>query len=367
MKPYRIFVINPGSTSTKLAMFEDEDCVFSDSIFHDSGELRVFDTINAQLPFRMEKLWESIRKHDVDLNGVDAVVGRGGGCYPLTGGTYLVDDLMIEDTIDSKSELHHASNLGVQMVREVAQRFGGKMLTVDPPVIDEFTDLARITGYRGIYRHSMLHALSLKATAMQHAKKVLHKSYKECNFIVCHIDGGISVSAHQKGMMIDGNNASGGEGPFTPTRVGGVALTDLVEHFPDRTISELLPMLTETGGFSSYFGTSDSDKIHAMVDSGDEKATLVWQGMIYQIIRYIGAMSTVLSGEVDGILLTGGLLRFDDIEKEIRKRCGWIAPVFSYPGEFEMEALAKGALRVLSGEEKAKRYTGKPVWKGFFA
>ncbi len=365
MKHYDIFVINPGSTSTKLARFIDEECVFSDHIFHDAAELLPFKTINAQLPYRMEKLWKSLENNGIDLTGVDAIVGRGGGCYPLTGGTYEVDDLMIEDTRHSKSNLYHVSNLGVQMVEKVHDRFGGRMLTVDPPVIDEFTDLARITGYAGVLRHSMLHALSLRATAMQHAKKILKKKYRECNFIVCHIDGGISVSAHEKGRMIDGNNASGGEGPFTPTRVGGLALTDLVEHFPDKTIREIMPMITEAGGFVSYFGTSDSDKVHAMVEAGDKKATIVWHAMIYQIIRYIGAMATVLAGQVDGILLTGRLLRFPEIEKEIRDKCGWIAPVYSYPGEFEMEALAKGALRVLSGEEEAKHYTGKPVWNGF--
>ena len=365
MKEYKIFVINPGSTSTKLALFRDETCIFSDNIFHDSSELLPFDNVNAQLPYRMDKLWQSLQHHKIDLRGTDAIVGRGGGCYPLEGGTYIVDDLMIEHTRNSRSNLYHVSNLGVQMVEKVHDRYGGMMLTVDPPVIDEFTDLARISGCAGIFRHSMLHALSLKATAMQHARKKLGKKYKDCNFIVCHIDGGISVSAHRKGKMIDGNNASGGEGPFTPTRVGGLALTDLVEHFPDKTIKELMPLITEAGGLTSYFGTSDSDKIHSLVEAGNRKASLVWNGMIYQIIRYIGAMSTVLGGEVDGILLTGGLLRFQDIEDQIREKCQWIAPVSSYPGEFEMEALAKGALRVLTGEEEARHYSGRPVWEGF--
>ena len=193
----------------------------------------------------------------------------------------------------------------------------------------------------------------------------MNKKYEDCNFIVCHIDGGISITAHKKGKMIDGNDAGGGEGPFTPTRMGTMAVTDITRYFWDKTQAEMKSLCSQTGGLSSYFGTSNSDTIHKKVEEGDRKATRVWNAMIYQVIKYIGSMSTVLQGKVDGIVLTGGLLRFPEVEEKIRESCGWIAPVTSYPGEFEQEAMAFGALRVLRGEEEAKIYPGKPVWDGF--
>ena len=196
-------------------------------------------------------------------------------------------------------------------------------------------------------------------------RKGLGKKYEDCNFIVCHIDGGISITAHKKGKMIDGNDAGGGEGPFTPTRMGTMAVTDITRYFWDKTQAEMKSLCSQTGGLSSYFGTSNSDAIHKKVEEGDRKATRVWNAMIYQVIKYIGSMSTVLQGKVDGIVLTGGLLRFPEVEEKIRESCGWIAPVTSYPGEFEQEAMAFGALRVLRGEEEAKIYPGKPVWDGF--
>ena len=212
--------------------------------------------------------------------------------------------------------------------------------------------------------HAVCHALNLKETARRHAIS-LGKKYEDCNFIVCHIDGGISITAHKKGKMIDGNDAGGGEGPFTPTRMGTMAVTDITRYFWDKKPAEMKSLCSQTGGLSSYFGTSNSDTIHKMVEEVDKKAARVWNAMIYQVIKYIGSMSTVLQGKVDGIVLTGGLLRFPEIEEKIRESCGWIAPVTSYPGEFEQEAMAFGALRVLRGEEEAKIYPGKPVWDGF--
>lgn len=361
---YRIFIINPGSTSTKLSMFENEKNLFTTDVFHDSSVLKQFPTINDQLDYRMQVVEDFLKEHQIDLTGVDAIVGRGGGCYPVEGGVYQIDDRLIQDTREAKGGLYHASMLGVQMAGELQKEYGGIMLMMDPPVVDELCDLARITGVKGIYRRTAAHVLNLKETARRHAAS-MGRRYEDCNFIVCHIDGGITVTAHQKGRMIDANDGGGGEGPFTPTRMGSMAVTDVIRQLKDRTPEEMRSLCSQTGGLSSHFGTSNSDTIHRMVEAGDPEAVRVWNAMIYQVSKWIGSMSTVLKGQVDGILLTGGLVRFRDVVDQIRENCGWIAPVSVYPGEFEQEAMAAGALRILRGEEEAKIYSGRPVWEGF--
>lgn len=360
----KIFVINPGSTSTKLSYFEDQKNVVTTDVFHDSSELLQFASINDQLDFRMEVVYRFIEENQIDLSDVDVIMARGGGCYPIEGGIYEIDQLLIDDTRAYKGNLYHASMLGVQMAQVLQRKYGGQMYMMDPPVLDEYQDLARLTGVEGVYRHCACHALNLKGTARIHAKK-LGKHYEDCNFVVCHIDGGITIMAYEKGRLIDGNDGGGGEGPFTPTRMGSMAITDIREQLDHWTKKDFKDLCSQAGGFSSYFGTSDSDKVHAMKEAGDPKATLVWDTMIYQVCKWIGMMSTVLKGKVDGILLAGGLLRFQDVYEEINERCGWIAPVSVYVGEVEQEALAAGAMRVLRGEEKPKKYQGAPDWKGF--
>ncbi len=367
-RSYRIFIINPGSTSTKLSLFENERNCFTTDVFHDSSVLRQFPTMNDQLDYRMEVVDAFLKENHIDLTGIDVIMGRGGCCCPMVSGIYRINDRLIQDTREAKGGVIHASMLGVQMAEFLHKRYGGQMFMMDPPVVDELCDLARFTGVDKVYRKAGSHALNLKATARKHAA-VLGKAYESCNFIVCHIDGGISITAHEKGRMIDGNNAGGGEGPFTPTRMGSMAVTDLIAcleagAFDGWDLGRLKSLCSQAGGLSSYFGTSNSDVVHGMVEEGDPKAVLVWQAMIYQIAKWIGAMSAVLKGKVDGILLTGGLLRFADVAEQIRERCEWIAPVTVYVGEFEQEAMAEGALRVLRGEEEAKEYTGRPVWDG---
>ena len=364
MKSYRIFIINPGSTSTKLSMFENETCLFTVDTFHDSKTLLQFATINDQLDYRMAVVRRFLEEKQIDLTGVDAIVGRGGGCYSILGGVYRIDERLIRDTMEAKGGLYHASMLGVQMAKALHDEYGGELLMMDPPVVDELCDLARVTGVRGVYRTAISHALNLKETARRHARS-LGKRYEDCNLIVCHIDGGISVTAHSGGRMIDGNDAGGGEGPFTPTRIGSLSITDVIGALGDRSKQEIKALCSQAGGLTSHFGTSNSDTIHAMVESGDTRATRVWQAMIYQVCKAIGSMAAVLEGKVDGIVLTGGLLRFDDVLADIKRRCGFIAPVTAYPGEFEQEAMAAGAMRVLTGEEEAMTYSGKPVWNGF--
>lgn len=364
MKKYKILVINPGSTSTKISIHENEECIYSTSVFHDSKDLLKFPTINDQLDYRMNVLWNFIEENHIDLSNIDAVVGRGGGCYSVPGGIYAIDNRLINDTKECKGELYHSSMLGVQMARRVQEKYGGIAIMTNPPVVDELCDLARLTGIKGIYRKAISHALNLKAVAKKHCE--LHDlDYEHCNLIVCHIDGGISITAHKDGKMIDGNNAGGGEGPFTPTRMGSMAVTDVINHMLTLSKEEMRKYCSEAGGLSSYFHTSNADTVHEMIENGDSKAKLVWNTMIYQVSKWIGSMSVVLEGKVDAIVLTGGLLRFKEVEETIKQRCGWISEVYSYPGEMEHEAMALAAYNVLTGKEKALTYTGKPVFEGF--
>ena len=364
MKKYKILVINPGSTSTKISIHENEECIFSTSVFHDSKDLLKFPTINDQLDYRMNVLWNFIEENHIDLSDIDAVVGRGGGCYSVPGGIYTIEEKLIKDTAECKGELYHSSMLGVQMARRVQEKYGGIAIMTNPPVVDELCDLARLTGIKGIYRKAISHALNLKAVAKKHCE--LHDlNYERCNLIVCHIDGGISITAHKNGKMIDGNNAGGGEGPFTPTRMGSMAVTDVINHMLTLSKEEMRKYCSEAGGLSSYFYTSNADTVHKMVENGDSEAKLVWNTMIYQVCKWIGSMSVVLEGKVDAIVLTGGLLRFKEVEETIKQRCGWISEVYSYPGEMEHEAMALAAYNVLTGKEKALTYAGKPVFEGF--
>lgn len=361
---YRIFVINPGSTSTKFSLFEDKQCVFDEDIFHDSSILRKFPTINDQLSYRMDVIYNYLTDHDINLDNVDAVVGRGGGCYSVPGGVYRIDYKLIEDTRNAVGGLYHASMLGVQMAAKFHDKYGGLMLMTDPPVVDELQDVARITGVKGIYRKAVCHALNLKGTARLHAEKI-GKRYEDLNLIVCHIDGGISITAHKKGRMIDGNDAGGGQGPFTPTRMGSMAVTDVLKYLFDKEKADVRDLVSQGGGLSSHFGTSDSNKIHALVEKGDPEAVLIWKAMIYQVAKNIGAMAAVLHGDVDGIVLTGGLMRFNDIREQIKEQCGFIAPIYVYPGEVEQRAMADAAMRVLDGQETALKYPEHPVFQGF--
>jgi len=362
-KVYKVFVINPGSTSTKVELFENENSVLEGNVFHDSSELLKYKTINDQLPYRMEFIYKWLEENDIDLNGVDAIVGRGGGCYSVPSGTYEINDQLIDDTKNFRGGLYHASMLGVQMAKELHDKFGGKLLMVDPPIVDELQDVARITGVKGIYRRQVSHALNLKATARQYAKDI-NKKYEDLNLIVCHIDGGISVTAHRHGQMIDGNDAGGGQGPFTPTRMGSLAITDFLDYLSDRPKEEIRKLCSQGGGLSSWFHTSNSDRLHALVENGNEEVTIVWKAMVYQVCKNIGSMAAVLHGKVDGIVLTGGLVRFDDVVNQIKDSCEWIAPIAVYVGELEHEAMRDGALRVLRGEEEAKKYPGHPVFEG---
>ena len=364
MKNYKIFVINPGSTSTKIALFEGETCLFTKNVAHDAKELKKYNTINEQLPYRKEVILNLLKEHHIDLKDVDAFVGRGGSLYPMESGVYEVDDLVLEHIQVPVGLVKHPANLAVQLADELAKQVGAKCYFVNPPVVDEYCDVARVTGIKGVYRSSNLHALNLKETAIHHAT-LISKTYEDCNFVVCHIGGGISISAHRKGKMIDGNDIAGGEGPMAPTRSGSIAVADILRYAKEHGIDETMSLAIKTGGFVSHFATSNALEVVEMAKNGNKEAKRVWETMIYQICKYIGSMACSLEGKVDGILLSGGMVHNADLVQKIKDTCEWIAPVTAYPGEFEMEALANGALRVLKSEEQVKKYTGKPVWNGF--
>ncbi len=362
MNKYRILAINPGSTSTKVAVFDNDIEVFSHNISHNSEDLNQFTKLTDQKPYRAALIQKALYENRIDIDSISAVVGRGGGLLAVEGGVYCIDDLLLEHAENGANGVVHPAQLGSLLANDIAEEHNIPAFVVNPPDTDELQPVARITGIEGIYRNVHLHALNLKETAIRHAK-TLNRKYEDCNFIVCHIGGGVSVSAHKKGRMIDGNDIVGGEGPMAPTRCGSIPAVELIELcFSGISKKEAKALCTKTGGFISHLHTSDAKEVVKLADEGDPYARLIWNTFKYQIVKEIGAMSTVLEGQVDGILLGGGIVHNKELVEYINQCCGWIAPVTAYPGEFEMEAMAAGAIRVLIGLEKAKIYSGKPVW-----
>ena len=360
----RVLVINPGSTSTKVSVFDDRTCLFTQSVFHDAPQLLSFPTVNDQLAMRMQLVLDLLSEHGIPVTSVDVFVGRGGCAFSQKEGVMEIDEHLVRDTREDRGGSDHPAKLGVMIAWELAKKYSKPAYTLNPTNVDEYIPYARITGLKGVYRRAQSHVLNQKGIARLYAQEN-GKRYEDLSLIVCHVDGGITISAHQKGKMIDGTEGAGGDGPFTPTRLGSIPVMEVAKYLESHKAEELEAMCSRSGGFVSHFGTSDANKVHALVLSCDEHACLVWDTMIYQICKSVGAMSCVLSGKVDAILLTGGLVRFDDIVKGIRKRCQWIAPVHVYPGEVEQEEMCYEVLKVLTGEKKASRYTGQPVFSGY--
>lgn len=353
---YKILVINPGSTSTKIAVFEDDKEVFKKNLSHSKEELSKFEKIVDQYEFRRDVILTTLKEEGVKLEEISAVVGRGGLLRPIPGGTYRVNEAMLHDLrIGLQGE--HASNLGGILAYEIAKPYGIPAFIVDPVVVDEMEPIAKISGLPEIERRSIFHALNQKAVARLAAKD-LGKDYEDVNLIVVHLGGGISVGVHRKGRVIDVNNALNGDGPFAPERAGGLPVWDAMKlalsgKFTER---ELKKKLAGQGGIVAYLGTNNMREVEKMVKAGDEKATLIFQAMAYQVAKEIGADATVLKGEVDAIVLTGGLAHSELFVGWIKERVSFIAKVLVYPGEDEMRALAFGALRVLRGEENVREY-----------
>ncbi|MCY8474104.1 butyrate kinase [Bacillus halotolerans] len=352
----RILTINPGSTSTKIGVFHNERSIFEKTLRHDIEELQQFDHIIDQYEFRKKHILESLHEQGINISKFDAVCARGGLLRPIEGGTYEVNDDMIED-LKSGYAGQHASNLGGIIAREIADGLNIPSYIVDPVVVDEMSELAKISGMPEIERKSIFHALNQKAVARKAADS-LGKRYENMKMIITHLGGGITIGVHDRGRVVDVNNGLHGEGPFSPERAGTVPAGDLVDlcFSGEYTKEEMMKKLVGTGGLFGYLGTNDAVKVEQMIQEGDEKARLIFDAMAYQVAKEIGAASAVLKGEVEAIVLTGGLAYGKSFVSSIRSYIDWISDVLVYPGENELQSLAQGALRVLQGEEQSKQY-----------
>ena len=353
---YKILIINPGSTSTKIGVYEDEKEILEETLRHSTEEIAKYDSIYNQRGFRKEVILDVLKKKNFDINTLDVVVGRGGMLKPIPGGTYKVSDELLED-LKIGVQGQHASNLGGILAREIGDEFNVPSFIVDPVVVDELADVARYSGVPEIPRTSVFHALNQKAVAKRYAKEI-GKKYEELNLIVVHMGGGVSVGAHKNGQIVDVNNALDGEGAFSPERAGGVPTGGLVKMcFSGKyTEKEVYSKLVGNGGLNAYAQTNDMRDILKLMADGDKKAQNLFDAFIYQVAKDVGAMSTVLEGKVDKIILTGGIAYSDIVDDAIKARTGWIADFKIYGGEDELLALAQGAIRVLNGEEEAKVY-----------
>ncbi|MDF2503468.1 butyrate kinase [Clostridium sp.] len=353
---YKLLIINPGSTSTKIGVYEDENQILEENLKHSADEIAKYATIYDQFQFRKEVILNFLKEKNIDIKTLNAVVGRGGIIKPIESGTYTVNDSILEDS-KFGVQGQHASNLGAIISNEIAKEIGVSAFIVDPVTVDELQDVARLSGMPDIKRRSIFHALNQKAVAKRYAKEKGVK-YEDLNLIVAHMGGGTSVGAHCKGKVIDVNNALTGEGPFSPERSGGVPLGDLIDlaYSGEVTHEEMKKKINGKGGAVGYADTNDFKVVADKADAGDKDSKLIYDAYIYQIAKEIGQDAAVLSGKVDAILLTGGIAYNKGITGKITERVSFIAPVVVYPGEDELLALAQGALRVLKGEEKAKEY-----------
>ena len=353
---YKILIINPGSTSTKIGVYEDEKEILEETLRHSTEEIAKYATIYDQRQFRKEVILNVLKEKNFDINTLDVVVGRGGMLKPIPGGTYAVSDKLVED-LKVGVQGQHASNLGGILAKEIGDELNVPSFIVDPVVVDELTNIARYSGMPEIPRKSKFHALNQKAVAKRYGKES-GKGYENLNLIVVHMGGGVSVGAHDHGKVVDVNNALDGDGAFSPERAGGVPAGDLVKMcFSGKyTEKEVFSKLVGNGGLNAYAHTNDMRDVLKLMADGDKKAKEIFDAFIYQVAKDIGAMATVLKGKVDKIILTGGIAYSDVVDNALKERTGLIADFKVYGGEDELLALAQGAIRVLNGEEKAKEY-----------
>lgn len=354
-KKFRILTINPGSTSTKIGIFDNEEKIFEKTIRHSAQLLEQFPSIWDQYSFRKSEIIDTLKKNNFDISKFDAIVGRGGLFKAIPNGTYIVDEDMIQDArIGIQGQ--HASNLGCVLAYSIAWEYNIPAYIVDPPVVDDMEDVAKISGHAEIQRKSIFHALNIFATARNFAKDI-NKNFNDLNLIVAHLGGGISVAAISNGKAINTNNALQ-EGPFSPERSGSLPPLDIIEMaFSGKyTKEQMKKMIVGKGGFVSYFGTNKASDVENLAIAGSKKHKLLYEAMAYQVAEAIGARATNLKGKIDAIILTGGIANAKLMTDLIKERVEFLAPVYIYPGELELEALAAGALRVLRGEETPKRY-----------
>lgn len=367
LNEYRILVINPGSTSTKIGVFDNERSIFEKTLRHETDKINTFPHIIDQYEFRKQTILETLDEEGINISKLSAVCGRGGLLRPIEGGTYTVNEQMIEDLRKGFAG-QHASNLGGIIAFEIASALNIPAYIVDPVVVDEMEEIAKISGIPSIERRSIFHALNQKAVARRVASDH-NKRYEDLNLIVTHMGGGITVGVHKNGRVIDVNNGLHGDGPFSPERAGTVPAGDLVSmcYSGEFFREEMMKKLVGQGGLVGYLHTNDATKVEKMVEAGDKKATLIYSAMAYQIAKEIGSASAVLKGKVDAIVLTGGLAYGKNFVKEISSYIDWIADVLVFPGENELQALAEGALRVLKKEEEAKHYPNERMASKVFS
>ncbi len=357
MENILILAINPGSTSTKIAVFKNKEQIFTKNIKHSNGDLAPFAKITDQFEFRKKVIQKVLQDEGINIDDIRVVMGRGGLIRPIPSGVYAVNEKMKED-LRNNLQGEHASNLGGLIADDIARELPhAKAYIANPVVVDELEEVARISGHPALPRRSIFHALNQKATARRHAESQ-NKQYEELNLIIAHLGGGISVGAHKNGRVIDVNHAVGGEGPFSPERAGTVSVIDIVKmcFSGEYTFDEINKMLIGQGGLTAYLGTNSAYEVEQMVKEGDENATLIYDAMAYQVSKAIGEMAAVLEGDIDGILITGGVAYDKWFCERIRMRVHRFAPVFVYPGENEMEALAMNGYRVIRGETEVREY-----------
>jgi butyrate kinase len=353
----KILVINPGSTSTKMAVYEDEKPVLLRNISHTAEELSHFDAITEQQDFRRQLILDELERSNIPLQ-FDAVIGRGGLVRPIAGGVYEINQKMLDDTLHGCVMHNHACNLGCLIAHEIACSIPGcRSFIADPGVVDELSPLARISGSPLMPRICIWHALNQRAIARRYAQEI-GKKYEDLNLIICHLGGGISVAAHDHGRAIDANNALDGEGPFSPERAGSLPAADLIRLcFSGKyTEKQLLKRIAGKAGLTAHLGTNNMREIIERIKKGDKQAQLIVDAMLYHTAKQIASESAVLCGEIDAILLTGGMAHSDYIVNELRRRIGFLAPVYIFPGEDEMGALAVNALLVLQGKQETMIY-----------
>lgn len=362
---YKIFTLSPGSTSTKLAVFQDEELLFKANVQHDPQKLQSFQRVSDQKPYRVETILKELEANGISIEEMDAFSAYSGGLESTPGGIFPVNEKILEDCSSGRL-MEHPAILGAQIIGEFARQTGKPAYLVNPPDVDEFEDVARLTGIKGIYRESHVHVLNQKEVAMRAAAS-LGKRYNECSLVVCHVGGGLSITAQKQGRIVDGNDVLNGDGPMAPNRSGYVPLLPVIKMCFSGKYSEkdMKNKVSKTGGLVSLLGTDNMFEIKSRIAKGDKWAALVYENFAYQLAKYIGSYACVLEGKVDAIVMTGGVSNDEDFISNVKKYAGWIAPLIVYGGDFEMEALASGAIRALSGQEETKEYTGVPVWSGF--
>ncbi len=362
---YRILTLSPGSTSTKMAVFEGEKQLCKVNVTHDKEKLAGFAEIIDQLDYRRETILSELEKAGFRVEDMDAFAAYSGALVSTTAGIYPVNETMLRDSREGRTAKHPAM-LGALLIHELASRRGVPAYVIDHPDSDEFWDLARVTGLPGVYRQSKIHVLNQKEAARR-AAKALGKTYEGGNYIVAHVGGGLSVAAHLHGRIVDGNDVINGSGPMAPNRSGDLPAGDVIRmcfsgKYTERQMKELVG---KTGGWLGHLGTDDARGILRRIAEGDQYAELVFNAMAYQLAKAIGGFAAALEGEVDAIVLTGGVSNSSEFVEAVSKRVSWIAPVQVFGGDFEMEALAAGAVRALRCEEELKNYTGESAWNGF--